>query len=209
MNDGRKDHWERVYGTRQSTDVSWYQPVPTRSLALLDDAGVGPATALIDVGGGDSTLVDALLDRGFGALTVLDLSGAALARARERVGARADDITWIEADITRAELPTAGYGVWHDRAVFHFLTETDDRARYVATAAASVKPGGMMILATFALDGPTRCSGLDVARYSTDTLAAEFSEAFVLQRGLSDEHTTPSGTTQRFTIVVMTRRDNR
>lgn len=201
----RKAHWEDVYATRASDRVSWYQAQPTRSLELLVDAGVGPESTIIDVGGGDSTLVDALVERRLGHVTVLDLSMAALARAQARLGVRASDVTWLEADVTRAELQQHVYDVWHDRAVFHFLTERQDREGYVATAAAALRPGGTLIIATFASDGPTRCSGLEVARYSPEGLATEFGDAFTLLHGFGDVHRTPTGAEQRFTYAVFRR----
>ncbi len=202
----RKQHWETVYETKQPTDVSWFQPLPARSLALIEAACAGPQSTIIDIGGGDAMLVDALLERGHTQLTVLDLSAAALARARARLGALASSVTWIEADITQATLPTDAFDVWHDRAVFHFLTTPDDRALYLKLATAQIRRGGALIVGTFALDGPTRCSGLDVARYSPDTLAAEFSSAFDLEQAVADVHATPWGAEQRFTFVVMRRR---
>ena len=202
----RKAHWERVYTTRQSTEVSWYQAEPTRSLELLREAGAGPETAIIDIGGGDSTLVDAVVAGHLGRLTVLDISGAALARARARLGERAGEVTWVEADVTRAELPAHAFDVWHDRAVFHFLTEPEDRARYAALAAAAVRPGGTLLMATFAPEGPPRCSGLEVARYSPEALARELGDAFSLTRGFGDVHHTPAGGEQRFTVAVFRRR---
>lgn len=202
----RKLHWETVYETKPSTDVSWYQGLPTRSLALIDASGAGPRSTIIDVGGGDAMLVDTLLARGYEQLTVLDLSGAALARARIRLGALSSSVAWIEADITHATLPVDTYDVWHDRAVFHFLTAPDERARYLSLASASIRRGGTLIVGTFAPDGPARCSGLEVARYSPETLAAEFSSAFDLEDAVADTHATPWGAEQRFTFVVMRRR---
>ena len=167
-----KAHWEHVYRTKQPATLSWYQAEPARSLELIAGAGAGPDSTIIDVGGGDSTLVDALLSRGIGRLTVLDLSGAALDRARARLGALAERVTWLEADVTRATLPAGACDIWHDRAVFHFLTHAEARRSYIATAMRALRPGGSAIMATFALDGPTRCSGLDVVRYSPESLAA-------------------------------------
>lgn len=202
----RKTHWEHVYTAKQPTEVSWYQPQPVRALELMAETGVGPATRIIDVGGGDSVLVDALIARGLGQVTVLDLSAAALARARARLGADAAQVTWIEADVTQADLPPAAYDLWHDRAVFHFLVAPEDRARYVAAATAAVRPGGTLIVATFALDGPARCSGLDVARYSPAGLAEAFGAAFILRRGFADVHRTPAGQDQRFSYALLSRR---
>ena len=202
----RKAHWDGVYTTTPSAEVSWYQAEPTLSLALLREVGVGPTSDVIDVGGGDSRLVDAVLAEELGRMTVLDLSGAALARARARLGARAGEVTWLEADVTRAALPASAFDVWHDRAVFHFLTAPEDRARYAAAAARAVRPAGTVILATFAPDGPTRCSGLEVARYTPEGLARELGDAFSLVRGFGDVHHTPAGREQRFSAAVLRRR---
>lgn len=202
----RKAHWETVYAKNHPAALSWYQPLPARTLELLAEAGAAPASAIIDVGGGDSTLVDALVERHWGPVTVLDLSATALARARARLGARAREVTWVEADVTRADLPAGGYDVWHDRALFHFLTDPKDRARYVATAAAALRSGGTLVIATFALDGPSRCSGLEVARFSPEGLAQEFGGEFALRRGFADVHRTPSGAEQRFTCAMLHRR---
>ena len=202
----RKQHWEQVYQSKRPDEVSWFQPQPVRSLELLEAAGVSSGAAVIDVGGGDSTLVDALLSRGFRDLTVLDVSGAALERARLRLGDRASGVTWIEADVTHANLPAAVYDVWHDRAVFHFLIDPAERSRYVALAARAVRPSGTLIVATFAPDGPARCSGLEVARYDADGLAREFADGFVLTSRLADVHRTPAGGEQRFTYVSLRRR---
>lgn len=202
----RQSHWEQVYTTKAPDAVSWYQPRPVRSLALLDEIGVTPDTRIIDVGGGDSTLVDALVARGMHRITVLDLSGAALARARARLGAQARDVTWLEADITTVALPEAAFDVWHDRAVFHFLTDAAERARYVATMERSVPPGGAVVMATFALDGPARCSGLDVVRYGPGELAVALGDSFELVRSDRDVHRTPTGVAQAFTYAVFRRR---
>lgn len=201
----RREHWERVYTTRQATEVSWYQPTPAHSLALLRDAGAGPHATIIDIGGGDSTLVDAVVSDGLGTITVLDITEAALARARARLGERACEVTWIEGDITREALPPAAFDIWHDRAVFHFLTDADDRARYVATASAALKPGGTLLMATFAADGPQRCSGLDVVRYNPEQLAETLGGDFRLRHSFDDTHRTPSGGEQRFLYAVFNR----
>lgn len=202
----RETHWDAVYRTRQPTEVSWFQPQPVRSLALIADAGAGPDTRVIDVGGGDSTLVDALMERGFRHVTVLDVSATALERARARLGSRGDDVTWLAADVTRVVLPAGAYDLWHDRAVFHFLVDAEDRRRYVATAGAALRPGGTLVVATFAPDGPTRCSGLEVARYDAESLAREFGDAFALRHGSAEVHHAPSGAEQRFTYAVLQRR---
>ena len=201
----RRAHWDRVYTTTASDEVSWYQPEATLSLDLLRDVGSGSSCRIIDVGGGDSRLVDAVLAAGLGRMTVLDLSGAALARARARLGTKAADVTWLEADGTLVELPAAAFDVWHDRAAFHFLTVPEDRNRYAEAAAHAVRSGGGVLVATFAPDGPTRCSGLEVARYTPEELARELGNAFSLVRGFSDVHHTPAGHEQRFTVAVLRR----
>lgn len=193
-----RDHWEAVYSSRAANAVSWYQEHADRSLWLIRNTGVATSASIIDVGGGASTLVEDLLGEGYRNLTVLDVSAAALAASRQRLGSSADHVQWIEADITKASLPAASFDVWHDRAVFHFLTQPDDRAAYVNTLSASVKPGGYIIIATFAEDGPTHCSGLPVMRYSFDRLHAELGSAFSLVRYEKETHQTPSGSIQRF-----------
>ncbi|HWZ58675.1 MAG TPA: class I SAM-dependent methyltransferase [Gemmatimonadaceae bacterium] len=201
-----KDHWNGVYATTRPTDVSWYQGTPVLSLELIQGVGLRPTTEIIDIGGGDSTLADGLLDRGAEHLVVLDLSAVALARAQSRLGARAARVTWIEADVTRAVLPAQTFDVWHDRAVFHFLTDPMDREVYVAQARHAITPGGHLIVATFAADGPTRCSGLDVARYSIDALGDVFADGFDPVTASSEVHQTPTGQAQRFTYCCLRRR---
>jgi SAM-dependent methyltransferase len=190
-------HWDAVYTARAPEEVSWYQARPDTSLALIARAGKGPGASLVDVGGGASRLVDLLLDAGYRQITVLDLSPVALERARNRLGDRASLVTWLAADVT-AWTPSRTFDVWHDRAVFHFLVDAEDRRRYLAVLAAALPPGGQAILGTFASDGPERCSGLPVRRYEPDTLTAEVGSAFRLLEGLHEEHLTPSGTVQRF-----------
>jgi SAM-dependent methyltransferase len=201
-----KAHWNAVYASKAPTELSWYQPQPARSLELLEQLGIRPDSAIIDVGGGASTLVDALLDRGANNVTVLDISLAALEHARARLGARASTVTWIESDVTNAELPEGAYDVWHDRAVFHFLTNADDRRRYAEVAARALRSGGAAIIATFAPNGPTRCSGLDVVRYDSESLARTLGHEFSLDRSLDELHHTPGGVTQAFTYTVLRRR---
>lgn len=194
-----KDHWETVYSTKATDAVSWYQPHAAHSLRLIEATGVPPGAAIIDVGGGASTLVDDLLATGRYDITVLDLSGAALAAARVRLGAVAESVTWREADITKAALPGHAYDVWHDRAVFHFLTAAEDRHAYVETVRRALKPGGHVVIATFAEDGPLQCSGLPVMRYSAAQLQAKFGDGFTMLSHDREQHPTPSGTTQAFT----------
>ena len=193
-----KTHWEQVYSTKPVTEVSWFQEHSEVSIDLIDRTGVGKGGAIIDVGGGASRLVDDLLAKGYQDLTVLDISAAALSVARRRLGTRAEAVNWLEADITSADLPRHGFDLWHDRAVFHFLTDGADRARYVQAVRDSVRPGGHVIVATFGPDGPLKCSGLPVVRYSPDRLHDEFGAAFELVEHTTEEHRTPFGTTQHF-----------
>lgn len=197
-------HWDAVYAARSATEVSWFQAAPTPSLAALDRFAVHPDAAFVDIGGGASGLVDALLGRGWSDLTVLDISETALDVARGRLGAQASRVHWIAADIT-AWSPTRAYDVWHDRAVFHFLTTPEARAGYRRAMLQGVRPGGLAIVATFAPDGPARCSGLPVERYDAAGLAAAFGPAFALADDWREEHRTPSGAVQAFTWAVLRR----
>ena len=193
-----KEHWEHIYATKSPGDVSWFQEHAELSLRLIRDTRVPLTAAIIDVGGGASTLVDDLLQSGYSQLTVLDVAASALAAAQRRLGARANALQWVEANITEASLPAHAYDVWHDRAVFHFLTSLHDRHAYVRAVLQAVKPGGHVIVATFAEDGPTRCSGLPVMRFRPDELHAEFGAPFVLLHHEKEAHPTPSGTVQMF-----------
>lgn len=193
-----KAHWEGVYSSKAVNAVSWFQEHAELSLRLIKATGVPLSAAIIDVGGGASTLVDDLLRDGYSNLTVLDLSAAALHAARLRLGNRGSGVRWLEADVTRAELAVHAYDLWHDRAVFHFLTTAPDRSAYVQQVLRSVKPGGHVIVATFAEDGPTQCSGLPVMRYRADELHAQFGEPFTLLQHQKEEHHTPFGTLQQF-----------
>ena len=193
-----KAHWDLVHSTRAPDTVSWYRPHLDTSLALIEHAGAGPSASIIDIGGGQSTLVSDLLARGYQNLTVLDISAAAIEKARERFGESADRIRWIAADVTQADLPASTYDIWHDRAVFHFLTSQAQRAAYVQQAVRSLKPGGHLILATFASNGPTRCSGLEVCRYGGESLARELGDHFHLVESTEELHHTPTGAVQPF-----------
>lgn len=200
-----KDHWEKVYSTKATDSVSWYQPHADVSFDLINGIGIGCHAAIIDVGGGASVLVDDLLNNGFFDLTVLDLSSAALAAAQNRLGERAKEVEWIEADITKADLPSQRYDIWHDRAVFHFLTSPEAREAYVHKVFDAVKPGGHVIVATFAEDGPEQCSGLPVMRYRPSELHAEFGDAFQLLEHRKEAHHTPAGKIQQFTYCYCRR----
>ena len=193
-----KQHWEEVYATTPDTEVAWFQEHADTSVKMIRDTGAPLTARLIDVGGGASRLADDLLDLGYRDLTVLDLSARALEYAKARLGARAERVRWIEADVLRAGLGEASLDVWHDRAVFHFLTEESDRKAYVAQVLRSVRPGGSLIVATFAEDGPDRCSGLPVVRYDSDALQEEFGGAFRLLDHRKESHRTPGGREQSF-----------
>lgn len=193
-----KDHWEHVYSSKSSATVSWFQERAEQSLRLIRGTGVSGTAGIIDVGGGASTLVDDLLTNGYSAVSVLDLSAAALSVAKARLGEQASAVQWLEGDITKISLPVHAFDVWHDRAVFHFLTNKEDRQAYVETVLRSVKPGGHVIVATFAEDGPLQCSGLPVMRYGPNELHAEFGVPFSLVQHEREEHRTPFGTVQKF-----------
>jgi SAM-dependent methyltransferase len=197
MNESRRSHWENVYTSKGENEVSWFQEAPAPSLELIELAGATRNSAIIDIGGGAARLVDSLVAQGFEDVTVLDVSAAALASARSRLGDKADRVTWIATDVTAWE-PSRTYDVWHDRAAFHFLTEAKDQAGYIARLRRALRPGGHAIIGTFALDGPERCSGLVVSRYDASRLAATLGPGFELVDTRRHEHTTPWGATQKF-----------
>ncbi|MBM4336322.1 MAG: class I SAM-dependent methyltransferase [Deltaproteobacteria bacterium] len=197
MSDPTRSHWERVYESKLPSEVSWYQPVPERSLELIRATGEPLDAPILDVGGGASTLVDHLIAAGHSDVSVLDIAANALEHARERLRDAAARVTWIEADVTRFE-PKRAYAIWHDRAVFHFLTDAADRARYLAVLRASLRPRGHFVLATFGPEGPTRCSGLPVQRYSLDEIVALLGPGFALRAHFLEDHRTPSGALQQF-----------
>ena len=201
-----KEHWEKVYTGKSPQSVSWFQPSAETSLRLIRQAAP-PTAAIIDVGGGASTLADGLLDAGYRRLTVLDLAGSALAAAQARLGARAAEVKWIESSILDAPLPRHAYDVWHDRAVFHFLTDPAERAAYVRQVLHALRPGGHVIVASFAEDGPEKCSGLPVMRYRPDALHAEFGAPFTLLRHERETHLTPAGANQQFVYCYCRRSD--
>lgn len=199
-------HWERVY--RGGGAHSWDQPEPSVSLWLLEEAGVRPEASVIDVGGGDGALAAGLLARGFGDVTVLDISEQGLAGGRRRVGAASERVTWIVADL-RTWRPPRTYDCWHDRAVFHFFVDPADRGAYGRGLRDATAAGALAVVGTFAADGPQRCSGLPVARYDADELGARLSEAsgvdWRLVGAARETHSTPSGVLQPFTWVVLRR----
>jgi 2-polyprenyl-3-methyl-5-hydroxy-6-metoxy-1,4-benzoquinol methylase len=193
-----KEHWERIYGTKAPDQVSWFRPHLETSLALIERAAGDHAASVIDVGGGTSSLVDDLIERGYPNITVLDISEAALDVAKQRLGEAGKSIHGLHADVTQVNLPARSYDVWHDRAVFHFLTNPEQRIAYVHNVALAVKPGGHVIVSTFGPEGPNKCSGLDVMRYDAEALHDEFGGRFRLVESSKELHDTPFGTTQQF-----------
>lgn len=202
----RREHWETVYGSKSFTDVSWFQPRPERSLQLVEKTAVGRDDAIIDIGGGASTLVDHLLDDGFTDITVLDVSGKALEQARERLGEHAADVEWVVSDVTDF-WPTRTWQLWHDRAALHFLIDERDRERYVEVLKSALEPGGHIVLAMFGPDGPLKCSGLEIRRYSIDMVEELLGPEFVLQCQELENHITPMGSNQQFLYSCWTRRE--
>ena len=191
-------HWESIYTSKAPDRVSWYRPHLEASLALVQRISANPSVSLIDVGGGASTLVDDLLAGGYRNLTVLDVAASAIETSRLRLGPLAEHVRWIVADVLRVSLPSAAYDIWHDRAVFHFLTDAADRAAYVRQVAQAVRSGGHVIVSTFGPEGPMKCSGLDAVRYDAPSLQREFGSGFRLLEGFTELHQTPFGTVQQF-----------
>jgi len=191
-------HWEKIYREKAPDAVSWYRPHLETSLALIERAAPERGVSIIDVGGGESTLVDDLLAHGYQNITVLDVSQTAIAVTKKRLGSAAEEVQWVTADILNGELAPNAYDVWHDRAVFHFLTAMDQRVAYVRQVARAVKPGGHVLVSTFGPEGPTKCSGLEVVRYDAESLHTEFGVRFRLLDSIKEFHNTPFGTTQQF-----------
>lgn len=203
--EGRETHWNDVYRTKGDSDVSWFEDVPRQSLDLIAEHAQ-PTSAIVDIGGGASRLPDALLGAGFSDITVLDISAEALAKARARVAAMGGEAQWIVSDVTKW-LPARAYDVWHDRAAFHFLTTAEDQATYRQVLEKALRSGGTAIIATFAPDGPEKCSGLPVARHDGSCIAAVLGSGFSLERELRHEHNTPWGSVQKFQFSVFARPD--
>lgn len=201
----RKNYWEKVYGKKKPEEVSWYQIEPKISLELIASADISRTAKIVDVGGGASVLVDKLLNHGFKDVTVIDVSAKALAHAKERLGSRAESVKWIEADITELE-PSQKYELWHDRAVFHFLTDAEDRKKYVQNMDRSLNAGGHVIIASFSMEGPRKCSGLKVERYSPEKMKDEFGSSFELIKSIDEIHVTPSNSEQMFTYFLFKKR---
>jgi SAM-dependent methyltransferase len=193
-----RTHWEKIYSTKAPESVSWYAPHLATSLALIERAAGATSASIIDVGGGESTLVDDLLARGYANVTVLDISQVAIEATKKRLGSAAERVHWIVADITSAPLRAGAFDVWHDRAVFHFLTAPGQRAAYVRSVAHAVKPGGHVIVGAFGPEGPAKCSGLDVMRYDAESLHHEFGVHFRLVESSKELHQTPLGAAQQF-----------
>lgn len=194
----RQKHWQNIYESKEQTNVSWFQPHLQKSLAMIDSANLKADVRIIDVGGGASTLVDDLLARGFKNLTVLDISANALEKTKERLGNKSDFVNWITADVTQFALPENHFDLWHDRAVFHFLTDPNDRELYLNNLRRALKPEGHFIIAAFAQDGALKCSGLDVERYSLEKMQQAIGADFELLQSFGEEHHTPFNTTQNF-----------
>jgi ubiquinone/menaquinone biosynthesis C-methylase UbiE len=205
MEQNTRAHWEQIYNTKASTDVSWYQTYPSLSLKLIEATGVKREQSIIDVGGGASVLVDCLLDEGIKKLAVLDISPSALEIAKTRLGMRAKNVEWIEADATEFQ-PQHQFDLWHDRAVFHFLINEEDRRKYVNVLKKTLVPGGHIIIATFAIDGPKRCSGLDTVQYDIESMSAQLGNEFELLEKLDEVHNTPGNKEQKFTYFMYKRK---
>jgi 2-polyprenyl-3-methyl-5-hydroxy-6-metoxy-1,4-benzoquinol methylase len=193
-----KTHWEKVYTTKAPDAVSWYRAHLETSLALIERAVDAHSASIIDVGGGESTLVDDLLLRGYKKLTVLDVSPSAIEVTKKRLSSASEQVCWLVGDIVEIELEPHAYDLWHDRAVFHFLTTAERRLAYVGQVTRAVKPGGHVIISTFGPEGPTKCSGLEVMRYDAESLHGEFGGHFRLVESSEESHQTPFGTTQQF-----------
>ncbi|HET6377421.1 MAG TPA: class I SAM-dependent methyltransferase [Methylocella sp.] len=201
----RQEHWEKVYRAKAEQELSWFEKRPAISLDLIRAAGISREAAIIDIGGGESRLVDALLCEGFSALTVLDISKYALEAAKARLGPRAEKVIWIVADVTAWE-PSQSYELWHGRAAFHFLTSAADREAYAARVAKAVRPGGYVIIGTFAPEGPESCSGLPVQRHDAASIGAVLGDEFALVESRRHAHQTPAGKTQPFQFSLFRRR---
>lgn len=201
-----KHHWESVYDTKSSEQMSWYEPHLATSLDWILEADSSKSSSIIDVGGGTSTLADDLYTQGFRSLTVLDISPTAIAQSQERVGMTAKNIRWMIGDVTRYPLPDTTFDIWHDRAVFHFLTEQNDKNAYLKQVLSALKPSGQVIIATFSINGPRNCSGLPVCRYDVSSIQKQFGPAFRLVKSATVAHQTPTGAGQEFFYCSMVRR---
>lgn len=194
----KKTHWQNIFREKAPTDVSWHQSVPMLSLKLIHHSGIGRDEPIIDVGGGTSHLVDCLCNEGFSKLAVLDISGNALSFARQRLAGVAEGVEWYEADVTDFT-PPHPFSLWHDRAVFHFLTDKTDRERYVEALNLALRPRGHLIIAAFAVGGPEKCSGLETVQYDATNMKRELGSGFELAEAVDELHITPAGSEQQFT----------
>ncbi|MFC2129312.1 class I SAM-dependent methyltransferase [Bacteroidota bacterium] len=201
----RTAHWENIYKTKQLTDVGWYQQKPETSLEFIKQLEIPLNASIIDIGGGDSFLVDHLLDLGYSDITVLDISGAAIERAKKRLKNNADKIEWITADVVQFK-PEREYDFWHDRAAFHFLTEEEDVNKYISTLSSFLKPGGHLTIGTFSESGPAKCSGIDIKQYSEITMSSLLERFFVKLKCINIDHATPSNTIQNFLFCSFSKR---
>ncbi|HCS19703.1 MAG TPA: SAM-dependent methyltransferase [Bacteroidetes bacterium] len=205
METSYKDHWENVFSTKAEDEVSWFQPYPTTSMEFVDLFNLPLAANIIDIGGGDSHFVDALLDKGFHNVYVLDISANAIERARQRLGERAKKVHWIVSDVT-SFVPPVQFDFWHDRAAFHFLTTEDKISRYVSIAEYSIKKGGYLILGTFSENGPKKCSGLEIRQYSEATMSERFESSFNRIKCITEDHPTPFNTIHNFLFCSFRRK---
>lgn len=201
----RKKHWEEIYQSKQLNEVSWFQPTPQTSLDFINEFSVSPTAKIIDVGGGDSLLVDHLLDLGYMDITVLDISESALKRAKERLGHRASEVKWIVSDAATFK-PTEKYDFWHDRAAFHFLTEEQEIESYLENAQRSVKPDGILVLGTFSEEGPQKCSGIKIKQYSESSISSRLQKDFKKIKCVTNDHKTPFDTIQNFIFCSFKKR---
>ena len=206
MTDISKNHWDKIYSTKQPNEVSWTQDIPKTSLDFLHNANLDKQANIIDIGGGDSKLVDFLLDEGYENISVLDISEEALTRAKKRLGGKAANVNWIVSNITEFQ-PTISYDFWHDRAAFHFLTTEPQIVKYLSTARQAVKEIGFVTIGTFSTDRPKKCSGLDIKQYTEDTLTAELENGFKKLKCITEDHTTPFDTKQNFLFCSFRRTD--
>ncbi len=200
-----KEHWEKIYSTKQPNEVSWTQDVPVTSLQFIHEFDVPKSAHIIDIGGGDSKLVDFLLDEGYENISVLDISEASLEKAKQRLGDRASKVNWIASDINEFQ-PNTHYDVWHDRAAFHFLTTDTEISSYLSKARAAVNENGFVTIGTFSENGPKKCSGLDIKQYSESTLTSELYNGFEKLKCITEDHTTPFNTTQNFLFCSFKRK---
>lgn len=195
----RKKHWENIYSTKELENCSWYQPNPITSLKFIEQAGISKSAKIIDIGGGDSYLPDRLLEKGYTDITVLDISEAALERAKQRLASQADKVKWIVSDVTQFT-PTEKYDLWHDRATFHFLTDKKEVQNYFATAQNALKSGGILIIGAFSENGPQKCSGIDIRQYTPNKLSKIFQKGYTQLKCINTDHPTPFNTIQNFTF---------